>query len=289
MKTFLLMLSFFTRLPVPHVQYTEERYVKGVCLMPFVGLIIGLFLYVLSWLRLIFAPAVVALILLFGYIYITGGLHLDGLADTCDGVFSGRDPKRALEIMKDSRIGTFGVLSILFFFAFYLILYQYTPYEALILFPIVGKSAPLISAYHAEYARSAGMGKALTEHTGKREYALAVLVPVIASLVVPLLITFCGGTVFIGANLSPAMTEVREEGAGLLSAVGLSLFGEGYDLAFTAAGVYLAASVAAMGSVIAITAWFKKKLGGITGDTLGMVCEISQMIFVSIVYILYTI
>lgn len=289
MKTFLLMLSFFTRLPVPRVEYTEERYGKGICLMPLVGLVIGLFLYLLSWLRLIFAPAVVALILLGGYIYITGGLHLDGLADTCDGVFSGRDPERALEIMKDSRVGSFGVLAMLFFFAFYMVMYQYIPYEALILFPIVGKSAPLISAYHAEYARPAGMGKALKDYTGRREYALAVLVPVVASLLVPLLITLCGGTVFTGANLSPATTEMNEEGAGLLSAVGLSLFGEGYDQAFLAAAVYLFASVAAMGAVILITGWLKKRIGGITGDTLGMVCEVSQMIFVGIVYILYTI
>lgn len=289
MKTFLLMIAFFTRLPVPQVAYSEERYKKGLKLMPFVGVLIGLILYALSFLRFLFSPAVVALILLSGYIFITGGLHLDGLADTCDGMFSGREPERILEIMKDSRVGSFGVLAMLFFFLFYFVMYQYIPYEALILFPVVGKSAPLVSAYNADYARPSGMGKTLVENIGKREYAIALLVPVILSLLVPFSIALCGGTVFTGADLSPGAIAASEKGAGLLSAVGLSLFGEGCGLAFTAAVVYLTASVAGLLAAAAATQWFKKKIGGVTGDTLGMVCELSQMVFVGAVYALYAV
>nr|WP_207302953.1 adenosylcobinamide-GDP ribazoletransferase [Bacilliculturomica massiliensis] len=199
MKTFFLMLSFFTRLPVPRVKYTEERYVRGLPMIPFVGIIMGLLLYALSFFHFLFHPPVVAMILLGGYIFITGGLHLDGLADTCDGIFSGRERERMLEIMKDSRIGSFGVLAMLFFFVFYMVMYQYLPYEALILLPMVGKSAPLISAYHADYIRPAGMGKLLVDNVGKREYAIALLLPIIVSLAVPFAVAACGGEV-LGAG-----------------------------------------------------------------------------------------
>lgn len=289
MKTLCLMLSFFTRLPVPRIEYTEERYVKGLCLIPFIGIIMGLLLYALSFFHFILHPSVMSMILLGGYICITGGLHLDGLADTCDGIFSGRERDRMLEIMKDSRIGSFGVLAMLFFFVFYMVMFQYFPYEALILLPIVGKSAPLISAYNAEYVRPSGMGKLLVDHTGKKEYAAALLVPIIAALAVPFLVKLCGGDVLVNGSLRPGSIEADANGAGFLSAAGLSLFGAEFGPALTASGIYMAASIIGMGSVALVTQRLKKILGGITGDTMGMACEISQMVFVFAVYILNTI
>lgn len=289
MKTLFLMLSFFTRLPVPRVEYTEERYVRGLPLIPFIGIIMGLLLYALSFFHLLFHPPVVAMLLLGGYIYITGGLHLDGLADTFDGIFSGRDRERILEIMKDSRVGSFGVLSMLFFFVFYMVMYQYIPYEALILLPVVGKSAPLISAYSAEYIRPSGMGKLLVDNTGKKEYAIALLVPIFTALAVPFAVTLFGGTVLSPANLLPGQMTADANGAGVLSAIGLSLFGADYGPALTAAAVYMISAIIGMGSVAAATQGLKKVLGGITGDTMGMVCEISQMVFVFSVYVLNTI
>ncbi len=286
MKTFFLMLSFFTRLPVPRVKYTEERYVRGLPMIPFVGIIMGLLLYALSFFHFLFHPPVVAMILLGGYIFITGGLHLDGLADTCDGIFSGRERERMLEIMKDSRIGSFGVLAMLFFFMFYMVMYQYLPYEALILLPIVGKSAPLISAYHADYIRPAGMGKLLVDNVGKKEYAIALLLPIIVSLAVPFAVAACGGEVLASGALKPGALAADADGAGFLSAMGLSLFGETFGPATAAAGINLVAVIAGMGSVSLLTGYLKKVLGGITGDTMGMVCETSQMVFVFAVYLL---
>lgn len=289
MKTLCLMLSFFTRLPVPRIEYTEERYVRGLPLIPFIGIVMGLLLYGLSFFHLLFQPPVVAMILLGGYIFITGGLHLDGLADTVDGVFSGRERERMLEIMKDSRVGSFGVLSMLFFFVFYMVMYQYIPYEALILLPVVGKSAPLISAYSADYARPSGMGKLLVDNTGKKEYAAALLVPIIMAAAVPFIIALCGGDVLSGASLLPGQLMADADGAGVLSAVGLSLFGEAYGLALTAAAIYLASVIIGLASVGLVTRILVKILGGITGDTMGLVCETSQMVFVFAVYVLNTI
>ena len=230
------MLSFFTRLPVPYVEYEEKLYIKGIKTIPFVGIVLGLILYLVSFLTFWLDPEVSAVVLLMTYIFMTGGLHLDGLADTCDGVFSGRDRERMLEIMKDSRIGSFGVLAMLFFFIFYAVMYQFLPREALLILPVIGKSAPLISASLADYARPSGMGQLLVDNIKTPEVAVAVALPLVLSVVM---------------------------GVG-----------------------YIIAAVVAELSVVALTKWLKKKLGGITGDTHGMVCEVSQMVFAFCVYVL---
>ena len=81
---------------------------------PFVGLMIGL----LTWIgwkvaTLIFPSFVIGIVTLVIWIGLTGGLHLDGLADCCDGLFASVPPERRLEIMKDPHIGTFGVISLI--------------------------------------------------------------------------------------------------------------------------------------------------------------------------------
>lgn len=244
------MLSFFTRLPVPYVEYEEKLYIKGIKTIPFVGIVLGLILYLVSFLTFWMDPEVSAVVLLMTYIFMTGGLHLDGLADTCDGVFSGRDRERMLEIMKDSRIGSFGVLSMLFFFIFYAVMYQFLPREALLILPVIGKSAPLISASLADYARPSGMGQLLVDNIKTPEVAVAVALP-------------------------------------LVLAVGMGVISSGiWAPTWAWAVIYLIAAVVAELSVVALTKWLKKKLGGITGDTHGMVCEVSQMVFVFCVYVL---
>ena len=81
---------------------------------PFVGLVIG----ALAWLvwsgaRLIFPPFVAGIVTLSVWVALTGGLHLDGLADCCDGLFASAVPERRLEIMKDPHVGAFGVIGLI--------------------------------------------------------------------------------------------------------------------------------------------------------------------------------
>lgn len=82
---------------------------SAVKYFPLVGTFIGSFLYFFSFLKSPFFQIVSVLWLIF----ITGGLHLDGLADTSDAIFSCKSKEKMLEIMKDSRIGTFGVLALI--------------------------------------------------------------------------------------------------------------------------------------------------------------------------------
>ena len=140
MSGFILMLSFFTRLPFgKHVEYTEKRYLEGLATFPLTGIVIGSFL-TLPYLLVAGDEAITGLMVMIIYLFITGGIHLDGLADSCDGLFSNRPRERVLEIMKDSHIGTFGVIAlILYFLCFYLSVTR-VDWLWLLLMPVVGKT-----------------------------------------------------------------------------------------------------------------------------------------------------
>ena len=81
---------------------------------PFVGLVIGALIW-LAWRGaiLLFTPLIAGVITLVVWVVLTGGLHLDGLADCCDGLFASAKPERRLEIMKDPHIGAFGVIGLI--------------------------------------------------------------------------------------------------------------------------------------------------------------------------------
>lgn len=118
-KGLILSLQFFTRIPINmEIDFNKENLKYSVFFLPLVGIIIGglggLVYYLLAPYNLMIASFLTLIIT----IILTGGLHLDGLSDTFDGFFSNREKKETLEIMKDSRIGAFGVLSIVLIIIF---------------------------------------------------------------------------------------------------------------------------------------------------------------------------
>lgn len=158
------MVQFLTRIPVPlQLQVNEEDFLKGLALFPAVGAIIGGVLSVLYFgLMQIFPPLTVLVLVIVAEIFITGGLHLDGLADSFDGLYSNRGKERILEIMKDSRIGANGVLALITYVLLKLGMYSGFEQEMLIkvvfLMPVASRMmVPLIS-FRANYARESGMG-----------------------------------------------------------------------------------------------------------------------------------
>lgn len=109
----LLAIQFLTRLPInKQVDFNNENLSKSILFFPLVGIIIGgiggLTYYIFSYMN----KDIGAFFAVLSMIIVTGGLHLDGLSDTADGFYSYRDKEKILEIMKDSRIGAFGVISI---------------------------------------------------------------------------------------------------------------------------------------------------------------------------------
>lgn len=105
-----------TRLPIPALpQQAFARPARAVWAYPVVGLILGLIVALLGWVctEMGLSAPITAGLILGALILLTGAMHEDGLADTADGLWGGQDAIRRLEIMKDSRIGAYGVLALI--------------------------------------------------------------------------------------------------------------------------------------------------------------------------------
>ncbi len=121
LRSIVLAFSMFSRLPMPKVAWNKENMRYVICVLPLVGAIIGLCLWLWAWLMRtlgcgLFLQAAGFTLL---PIVITGGIHLDGFGDTLDALASHAEPARKREILKDPRAGTFAVIGI----ATYLLLY----------------------------------------------------------------------------------------------------------------------------------------------------------------------
>lgn len=118
MKAFLIALQFLSRIHLASQDvWRDEDFGRSVLFFPLVGLIIGLLLAALyGALSFILNPLGCAVLVVAFWFYVTGGLHADGYMDTADGLFSGRSRERMLEIMKDSRVGSGGVMAFVFWF-----------------------------------------------------------------------------------------------------------------------------------------------------------------------------
>ena len=113
-KLFLCAVQFLTRLPTPSFADFEPGWItRSARYFPLVGLLVGAVCAVmLLAVGQLWGGALPALLAIATGVLITGGFHEDGLADTADGLGGGQTPARRLEIMKDSRIGTYGVLAL---------------------------------------------------------------------------------------------------------------------------------------------------------------------------------
>lgn len=110
-------LRFLTILPIPGGWTRQDgRFERCALWFPIVGIIIGAMLAGTAIItQAIFPPAVSVIIIVGVSIFVSGGLHLDGVADTADGMFSSKPTAKILSIMKDSRIGTMGTLALILF------------------------------------------------------------------------------------------------------------------------------------------------------------------------------
>lgn len=242
MKKLLLAITFLTRLPLPIPKnITVEDIGRSTPFFPLVGLLIGLILICLDeLLSYLWPPLAVDAVLVVSLIVITGGLHFDGLMDTCDGIFSGRDRDRMLEIMRDSRVGAFGVLGavclLMLKLAFLNAIHGSYRWAALLLFPMLGRWSMVWAIALFPYARTTpGLGRPFTEFAKKRHIIWASL-PVFAIAVI--------------------------------LDVGLS---------HPASGMRHLMSIVVVGSATWLLAkWLSHKLGGLTGDNYGAICEVME-------------
>jgi adenosylcobinamide-GDP ribazoletransferase len=165
-------LALLTTLPTRYPDGRKPGY--AFAYFPLVGLLIGGALWVsaaLPWPT----PAVRAFVVLVVWVAITGGLHLDGFADACDGLFATTTPERRLEIMKDPRCGSWAVIGlVLLLLGKWLLITAVEP-RWLLGPPVVARWAMVLAAYHFPYARTTGIGGYFREGLGRRQWLAAGL------------------------------------------------------------------------------------------------------------------
>lgn len=161
-----LAIQFLTAVPLPvSVPAGVRELGRSLIFFPLVGALLGIALAVVDALLLRVLPvAVSTALVLIVWTLLTGGLHLDGLMDTCDGLFGGRTRERRLEIMRDSRVGSYGVLAgalqLLLKYAALISLPMEARGAALVLALTSGRWAMTLAIWGFPYARSEGLGRA---------------------------------------------------------------------------------------------------------------------------------
>ncbi|MBE0477958.1 adenosylcobinamide-GDP ribazoletransferase [Candidatus Aerophobetes bacterium] len=231
---FLIALQLLTILPVKLKEKPRALdEVNSTVFFPLVGFIIGILLFVMYLiLRNYFSFWVTSAFILTGWIYLTGALHIDGLADTIDGLSGGKDKKEILAIMKDVRTGAKGtaaivVLVLLKFSLLTQVVTSSTP-QILMYIPLLSRWGILIGCFSVPYAREEGMGKSFS-------------FPGYPQIIIATLIVILSGIFLLGA-------------------------------------FFLAPLIGVAGFSLLFSLYLKRKIGGFTGDTLGALNEMGEVI-----------
>lgn len=243
LRLFFVALQFFTRLPVPRWVGFEPAWLQSCArYFPLVGLLVGAVAAVVyAAAARVTSPAVAAVLSTLATVVLTGAFHEDGLADTCDALGGHVSRQRALEIMKDSRIGSYGAI-------------------ALVL--VVGLKLAVLAALPVLLAVPA----LLFAHTVSRAMAVVVI------RVLP----YAGDVA--AAKAKPLAQRVRRRevwvALALTAAVGAALVA---TRAPWWAPVLLAFSLALVGAHACARRW-RNRLGGFTGDTLGATQQVTEVL-----------
>lgn len=253
-------LTLLTVLPVPGLRRDELEAeqatdcARSTRLFPLVGALVGLILVgVDAAATLFFSPGVRAALLVAAAAAVSGGLHLDGLADTFDGLLCRKDRETTLQIMRDSRMGALGatalIISLLLRFALLDEVADWLRPYALLFLPIAGRQAMVLAIALHGYARSgAGMGRQYALQTGRRE--------VYASLMLT------------GLMLTAGWLQDAAAGAGRFVVIAVAVV------------------AAQVGSAI-FARHVAGRLGGLTGDVYGAVNEVAELVFLLVVAVVH--
>lgn len=185
MLPFWIALQFLSSLPVslPGMPAPQAMGRSLLC-YPLVGLLFGALLWALAGLLGSTPPVLQAALLLTGWVLLSGGLHLDGLADSADAWLGGfGDRARTLEIMKDPRSGPIAVVTLVLLlllkFCALLVLVQRGQAALLLIVPVLGRAGLLGLFLCTPYVRAGGLGQALADHlpraTGRGVLLLTML------------------------------------------------------------------------------------------------------------------
>ncbi len=181
-----LAASFLTIIPLTRNPASPDNVAGSFGWFPLIGFSLGLIVAGLHYLLAFFVSgAVRAALVILALTAITGAVHLDGLADTADALGAGRDRLRALAILRDSRIGTFGTLAVLFVVALKIAAVASTahsPLPSLYIAPGLARWAMVAVPYKFDYLRDYGAGSAILGIQSDRNLRIASIVTILALL-----------------------------------------------------------------------------------------------------------
>jgi len=184
MISLLTAFQFLTTFPaIIRRAFTAQELGRAVGYFPLVGLALGGALYGLSaGLRLIFPLPVVAISILIAWLLLTRALHFDGFLDSCDGLFGGFTPERRLEIMRDSRVGAFGVAGGgLLLLAKYAAIISLPHLTGLLLAPVLGRWVLSMAIFAYPYAREKGLGRDMKDNVLWPQVILATTITILVA------------------------------------------------------------------------------------------------------------
>lgn len=179
-------MGFLTALPLPKRWADNDTPVaKMLELFPLIGLLIGTLLAIVGYLSgWLWGDWVRAMAVVVAWGILTGGLHLDGLSDTFDGIMSWRPRERKLEIMRDSRVGVMGVLALLAVFGLKVALLAQSEawLLAVLLAPVCGRWAMCYGICFYPSARSDGLGSQVQAEAASAQLRNATIIALLAAL-----------------------------------------------------------------------------------------------------------
>jgi len=188
MRLYLIAMQFLTIIPLPFdTRCQKEDLGRATACFPLVGLTVGGLLVGLNWLIVPWLPRPLCAALLITLLAaVTGALHLDGLADVCDGLAARGSRERFLAIMKDSHVGAVGavglVLGLLLKWQALVAVPAGITWQALLLFPTLARFAQVLAMSGAKHARQDGLGAVIIQGMGFRHLLVALLITLTACL-----------------------------------------------------------------------------------------------------------
>lgn len=247
MKSFLTALQYFTRIPVPAwVGHGPDQLNRAARYFPAVGILVGLWgALVLYAAATIFPAPLPVLLSMVMTLWMTGAFHEDGVADTFDGLGGGATRERALAIMKDSRLGTYGTVA--------LVLTLSLKLAALNALPVPIACAALVSA-----------------HSLSRWCALI------------LIYRHCYVGDVEHSRAKPVVERMSAEELFIAGCFGIAplvlcaFYATQQSLAATALWIG-AVLIASLGMLAFLARWFIRRIGGYTGDTLGATQQLTEV------------
>lgn len=205
-NSFKIAFSMYSKIPMPKTDWNKENMKYALCFFPLVGLAIGIVFYLWSLLAKflvlgnIFTTAIYTII----PILITGGIHMDGFVDSMDAINSYQSIERKLEILKDSHIGAFALItSITYFIAYFGVLSEIKGEEIIIvsLGFILSRALSGLSIVTFPLAKKSGLAANFSDSAQKKKVKITMIIYIIIISLIMLYINLFLGIASIVSSL----------------------------------------------------------------------------------------